>query len=151
MNQHWLDQLMANEAGPAPPHVRAFKFDEGLKLVRWSEGEVDCDWTLHTDHCSPLGYAFGGFLACVADQVSIFTMESLSPTDTVHLTQDIRLSFFRPMAAGVTYRVEGRAVNRSKAMVFVEVCVRDPAGKLCCKVTLIEQIRPRQDFMALQQ
>jgi uncharacterized protein (TIGR00369 family) len=149
LSDHWLDQLMRGEAGEPPAHIRAFKFDTTLKVLRWAPGEVDCAWTLQPEHCTPLGFAFGGFLACVVDQVSVFTMESEAVDGMVHLTQDLRLTYFRPMRAGVTFKVEGRRLNRSRTGAAIEIGVRDPAGKLCCKALMLETLRPLSEFPAL--
>ena len=137
-SKHWLDMMIRGEGEP-PEHVRALKFDRTLRLTRWEDGAVFCDWTLLKEHCTPLGFVFGGYLGCVVDQVAVFAMSTM-PGEGFHLTQDMRIAYFRPMAPG-DFRVEGAIVNRSRASAFVEVSVLTPAGKLCCKATLRTQLR----------
>lgn len=141
-DDHWLNMMMRGEGTP-PAHVRSLKFDTTLKLTRWEEGAVFCDWTLLQEHCSPMGFAFGGYVGCVTDQAAVYAMSSIE--GGFHLTQDMRLTYFRPMAPGA-FKVEARIVNRSRAAAFVEVLVLTPDGKLCCKATLMNQIRDRATF-----
>lgn len=145
-DEHWLDRMMRGEDEP-PAHVRSLKFDTTLKLTRWAPGAVFCDWRLLQEHCSPMGFAFGGYVGCVVDQAAVYAMASIE--GGTHLTQDMRLTYFRPMAPG-DFRIEARVVNRSRAAAFVEVLVLMPEGKLCCKATLMNQIRDRAEFAALR-
>lgn len=143
MSGNWLDDMMAGRGEP-PPHIRSLKLDT-LTLVKWEEGAVDCTWALLPEHCTGMGFAFGGYLACVVDAVAVFTMATL-PGDWVewtHVTQDMRLTYFRPMPAGDGYTVEGRIVNRTKSSAFIEITVRTPDGKLAVKSSMIEQIRAK--------
>ncbi len=139
--------MMMRGVGEPPAHVRSLKFDTTLKLTRWEAGAVFCDWHLLKEHCSPMGFAFGGYVGCVVDQAAVFAMASIE--GGTHLTQDMRLTYFRPMAPG-DFKVEARVVNRSRAAAFVEVQVLTPEGKLCCKATLMNQIRDRAEFAALR-
>ena len=146
-NEHWLDMMMRGEGAP-PEHARSLKFDTTLKLTRWEEGAAFCDWTLLKEHCSPMGFAFGGYVGCVVDQAAVFAMSSIE--GGFHLTQDMRLTYFRPMAPG-DFKVEARIVNRSRTAAFVEVLVLTPEGKLCCKAALMNMLRERGDFTAIPQ
>ena len=91
-NEHWLDMMMRGEGAP-PEHARSLKFDTTLKLTRWEEGAAFCDWRLLQEHCSPMGFAFGGYVGCVVDQAAVFAMSSIE--GGFHLTQDMRLTYFR--------------------------------------------------------
>lgn len=146
MSPNWLDAMIAGRSEP-PVHVRALKMDETLRLVRYEPGAAFCDWRLLPDYCQPMGIAFGGYLGCVVDQVSVFTVSSLGMEDMLHLTQDLRISYFRPMPAG-DYRIEGRIINRTKSSVFVEITIQDLTGRLCAKASMMEMLRSRAEFEA---
>ena len=141
-NENWLDKMMRGE-GDMPPHIRSLKLHT-LRLQHWEEGATHCTWTLLPEHCTGMGFAFGGYLGCVADAVAVFTFATLPGdwTEWTHVTQDMRLVYFRPMPVG-DYTVAGRLVNRTRTSAFIEVDVTNADGKLCCRATLLEQLRPR--------
>lgn len=130
---HWTDRLDKLVAGEAklPPVTDYLKMGT---LTRWEPGYVLKEWPLEEVFFNPGGILYGGYLTCLADQMLTFTaMTVLSDAESMR-TSDLQISYFRPVAEG-PLKVEGRIVNRSRALIHAGVTFTLPNGKLAARAT----------------
>jgi len=130
---HWTDRLDELAAGNAtiPPVTERLKMGA---LAKWEPGYVLKEWPLDEAFLNPGNVLYGGYLSCLADQMLTFTaMTVLTDTESMR-TSDLQISYFRPVTAG-PLKIEGRLVNRSRALIHAGVTFTLPDGKLAARAT----------------
>jgi len=130
---HWTDRLDELAAGNAtlPPVTERLKMGA---LAKWEPGYVQKEWPLDEAFLNPGNVLYGGYLSCLADQMLTFTaMTVLTDTESMR-TSDLQISYFRPVTAGPLL-IEGRLVNRSRALIHAGVTFTLPDGKLAARAT----------------
>lgn len=129
----WTDRLDELAAGNAkiPPVTERLKMGT---LSRWEPGYVVKEWPLDEEFMNPGNVLYGGYLSCLADQMLTFTAMTVLSDEESMRTSDLQMSFFRPVTEG-PLKIEGRMVNRSRALIHAGVMFTLPDGKLAARAT----------------
>lgn len=135
--QALLDQIIAGTA-ERPPHVRALRLPN---ISGWEPGRVWAEWRVDPQMFHRGGAVFGGYLAALADSVLALAMFTVLSDEERFSTADLRILFFRPVTGG-TLRYEASVLHRGKRVAHVEALFRDDAGRIVCKATATQIIRP---------
>ena len=129
----WTDRLDDLAAGNAslPPVTERLKMGA---LTKWEPGYVLKEWPLDEAFLNPGNILYGGYLSCLADQMLSFVgMTVLGDAESMR-TSDLQISYFRPVAEG-PLKIEGRLVNRSRALIHAGVTFTLPDGRLAARAT----------------
>ncbi len=108
----------------------------------WSPGRVWCDWTVDGRFANARGVLFGGYLSAVLDDLGVSASETLIGDDQASVTQDLRVTYFRPAKAGERLRLEAEVVNASARAHHVEAKVARSDGKLIAAATVVVALVP---------
>lgn len=129
----WTDRLDELAAGNTalPPVTERLMMGA---LTRWEKGYVLKEWALDAAFLNPGHALYGGYLGCLADQMLTFAAMTVLTDDESMRTSDLQISYFRPIASG-PLRIEGRVVNRSRALIHADIIFTLPDGKLAAKAT----------------
>ena len=134
-----FDRIKAQDVSKAPPHVQALNLYAG-RLTTVEQGHIVYEWDVDLKYMNPHA-VFGGYLATLSDQTCSFATMSVLEDHQDFTTQDLRISFFRPVTEG-TMVCEGKVVNRSRTQLFVEAEFRI-GDRLVLKASAIERILER--------
>jgi uncharacterized protein (TIGR00369 family) len=107
-----------------------------LPLVQGYEpGKAWYDWDTDRRLLNSRGFLFGGHIAALADDICCHTAMTSLPDGSSAVTQDLRVSYFRPCSPeDGLLRMEGRVVNQSRNNSYVECeLTRKSDGKLIAK------------------
>jgi uncharacterized protein (TIGR00369 family) len=115
---------------------------ETLILDRHERGLAVLTWRPDQRYCHLAGAVTGGYVCVVADWAANAAMMTVLAGDDIHVTPDLRMSWFRPFTPGV-YALEARVISVSKSAATVEVAFIDDKGRLAGKATVNEAIRSR--------
>ena len=129
----WTDRLDELATGKAKLPQAAERLNMGA-LTSWEPGHVVKDWPLDQTLLNPGNVLFGGYLACLADQMVNFTAMTVLTDNQIARTSDLQISYFRPVTEG-PIKIEGRILNRSRALVHIVVTVMLPGGQLAARAT----------------
>lgn len=103
----------------------------------WSPGRVWCDWTADSRFANARGVLFGGYLSAVLDDLAVSASDTLVSDGETGVTQDLRVTYFRPAKVGELLRLEAEVVNASARTHHVESKVTRPDGKLVAAATVV--------------
>ena len=122
----YLRGLISNDI-PAPPICSLYR----MRLVRADPGEVTFEWEPDQSQCSPDGSVLGGALCGPLDSALGCAVHSTQPAGQGHTSIEIKMSFLRPMKAGMgIITCEGRVTKPGSRIAFAEATATDESGKL---------------------
>jgi uncharacterized protein (TIGR00369 family) len=125
----WEAFLAGDFSIPANDH---FGFE---RLERADPNEVAFRWTVPAELCNSAGNLQGGMLATFADAVLGGLCATQIPDDVYPALAEMKISFLRPAPAGTEITGTGRMLKAGKRLMFAEVEITDPDGKLIAKVS----------------
>ena len=109
-----------------------------FELLEWNWGEIRANWHAEERHTPPGGVLFGGAIASVSDHAGFFAALSVLEDATTPIrTARLETDFFRPLQHGAI-AIVGKAVNRSRTLVHVEIDFLTAENKLAAKSRLIQ-------------
>ena len=103
----------------------------------WSPGRVWCEWTVEARFANGRGVLFGGYLSAVLDDLGVSASDTLVGDDETGVTQDLRVTYFRPGKVGERLRLEAEVVNASARTHHVEAKAARSDGKLVAAATVV--------------
>lgn len=121
-----LLQGIIDGALPVPP----FAVLVGAELVSVGDGEAVFRCTPDESSYSPLGLVHGGLLCTLLDSAAGCAVQSQLPAGVAYSSVEIKVSFLRPLRAGVTIEVHGRSLRVGGRIAFAEAHARDRDGEL---------------------
>ena len=133
-----LDRMVARTYARSPS---ATALDLPL-IDGWSAGRVWCDWTVDSRFANGRGVLFGGYLSAVLDDIGVSASDTLVGDGETGVTQDLRVTYFRPAKVGERLRLEAEVVNVSARTHHVEAKVTRPDGKLIAAATVVVALVP---------
>ena len=93
---------------------------------RVEDGRVVVDYMPREADCGYRGVVHGGLAMTLLDEV--MTWAAILTARRMCVAGELTVRLLRPMEAGVTYRVEGRADEARGRLVFAAGSVLDPSG-----------------------
>ena len=133
-----LDRMVARTYARSPS---AEALDLPL-IDGWSRGRVWCEWTVDSRFANARAILFGGYLSAMLDDLGVSASDTLVADDQANVTQDLRVTFFRPAKVGEHLRLEAEVVNASARAHHVEARVARPDGKLIATATIVVALVP---------
>ncbi len=120
--------------------------EEGARLMRRMgngrmvdvderEGRAVVEFTPDPDQCHSGGIVQGGFVTGWIDNAMATAAMASESWQRGMTTLELKISFFRPALASVTYRSEGWVERKGKKVMFLEGRLTDPEGKIVAKGT----------------
>ncbi len=104
----------------------------GMALVRWEEGLSTIAYTPAESHLNTHGTAHGGALMTLLD-IGLSRAARGPSMKEGTVTIEMKTSFMR--AASGPLRCEGRLIQRTATLAFVEGTVHDASGRTCAHAT----------------
>jgi uncharacterized protein (TIGR00369 family) len=128
----WLQAALAGEL-PPPPAVAAL----GFRLVVAGDGLAVFECEPSPLHMNGMGAMHGGVICTLADSAGGCAVLSVLPPGMVAPTQDIKVSFLRPITPDTgAVRAEGRVLHSGRRTALAEVRMTDRAGQLMAHATV---------------
>ncbi len=120
--------------------------EEGARLMRRmgngqhveineKAGRAVVAFTPDEDQCHSGGIVQGGFVTGWIDNAMATAAMASVHWERGMTTLEMKISFFRPARAGVTYRAEGWVERSGKKVMFLEGRLTDPDGVIVAKGT----------------
>jgi len=123
-----LEHLRSVAAGELPPPPIAALFgmqmrevDDGLVVFTCEPGE----WAYN-----PIGVVHGGLVCTLLDTVTACAVHSTLPLGVGYTSIEIKVSYLRPVSAGVELTAHGWVTKPGRRAAFAEGDIRDPNGVL---------------------
>jgi uncharacterized protein (TIGR00369 family) len=110
------------------------------ELVSWSTGTVRAQWLLNPDYLNSRGALFGGYYGVLADIVLAFATMSVLERHEYFATQDLNLSFFKPIVAGTVY-FSGEVITRTRSRVYCQCQFLDDENNVLALASAAQHIR----------
>ena len=123
-----LEFLQALLDGTLPPPPIASLL--GMNPVSVTTGDVVFTCLPDESVYNPIGVVHGGLVCTLLDTVTACAVHSTLPLGTGYTSIEIKVSYLRPVAAGVQLTAHGWVTKPGRRAAFAEGDVRDPAGVL---------------------
>ena len=79
---------------------------------------------------NPIGVVHGGLVCTLLDTVAACAVHSTLPAGVGYTSVEIKVSYLRPVRAGVELTAHGWVTKPGRRVAFAEADVRDPSGVL---------------------
>jgi len=89
------------------------------ELLSWQRGQARAKWQVNADYLNSRGALFGGYYGVLADMVLAFAAMTVLEDNEHYTTQDLKLSFFKPVFTGTVY-LTAEVVTRTRSRVYCE-------------------------------
>ena len=103
---------------------------EDSEFEVFEEGRVVVKTIVHDSDCNPYGFAHGGYLFALCDEVAGLVGYS---NGFYAVSQQASFSFLRSVSNKEEIYVEGTSLHAGKSTQVIEVVVKNNEGKLFCK------------------
>ncbi len=123
-----LDFLTALLDGTLPPPPIATLV--GMNPVSVTAGDVVFTCLPDESVYNPIGVVHGGLVCTLLDTVAACAVHSTLPRGVGYTSVEIKVSYLRPVAAGVELTAHGWVTKPGRRVAFAEGDVRDPSGVL---------------------
>lgn len=110
-----------------PPPIAALV---GMNPVSVATGDVVFTCLPDESVYNPIGVVHGGLVCTLLDTVTACAVHSTLPLGVGYTSIEIKISYLRPVAAGVELTAHGWVTKPGRRAAFAEGDVRDPAGVL---------------------
>jgi uncharacterized protein (TIGR00369 family) len=115
----------------------------GAELVSAVDGEALFRCTPDESTYNPIGMVHGGLLCTLLDSAAGCAVHTLLPAGARYSSIEIKVSYLRPLRAGIELEVHGRALRVGGRVAFAEAHARDGDGELLGHATTsIAVLRP---------
>ena len=125
--RHILDKVVKQDLEGSSISSTAARTLDMPHLLRWEPNKVEASWECSPDYLNSRGVLFGGYYAVLADAVLAFASMTVLDNDEVYSTQDLQLSFFKPVSRGII-SIPAEVVTRTRSRVYTECRFIDAAG-----------------------
>ncbi|WP_059011158.1 PaaI family thioesterase [Streptomyces specialis] len=123
-----LDHLRAMADGELPPPPISELF--GMRFLSAEKGEVAFACVPDESAYNPIGLIHGGLVCTLLDTVAGCAVQSTLPAGTGYTSIEIKVSYLRPVHAGMELSARGWITKPGRRVAFAEGDVRDPDGKI---------------------
>lgn len=110
------------------------------ELLSWERGKVRAQWLCDPRYLNSRGLLFGGYYGVLADMVLAFVSMTVLDDNEHQTTQDLNLSFFKPIAEGTIY-FNAEVVTRSRSRIYVECRFLDKNDAVLAVATAAQHVR----------
>ena len=114
--------------GAIPPPPIALLL--GFEIVEVGDGEVRFAVTPDESVYNPLGMVHGGLACTLLDTVVGCAAQTTLPAGTGYTSIELKVSYLRPIHAGVPLVAHGWVTKPGRRVAFTEADIRDPEGKV---------------------
>lgn len=111
----------------------------GWELLEIEPGRLKVRYQASEQFLNPQGNVQGGFVAAMLDDAMGPAALSLLEDGQFSPTLEFKVSFVRPVKPG-TFIAEGRVVERTRSVIFMEGELRDEAGSLLARASATARI-----------
>ena len=111
----------------------------GWQLIEIEPGRVKVRYEASADFLNPQGVVQGGFVAAMLDDVMGPAAFSLLEEGQFAPTLEFKVSFMRPVKPGPVTG-EGRVVERTRSIVFMEGALHSEGGELLARASATARI-----------
>jgi uncharacterized protein (TIGR00369 family) len=134
----FLQQIVAGTLGniPIADHL-------GYRITAVSKGHVELRGTPGENTLNLMGTVHGGYAAAVLDTALALSIVSTLDADTTSTTLEIKVSYIRPILAGVEIFAVGDVLNAGRRVATSEARIVDAQGKLLAHGTTTCLVFPR--------
>ena len=115
-------------AGTIPPPPIASLL--GFEITDIGDGEVRFAVTPDEAVYNPLGMVHGGLACTLLDTVLGCAAQTTLPAGTAYTSVELKVSYLRPIHAGVPLVAHGWVTKPGRRVAFAEADIRDPDGKV---------------------
>ena len=109
------------------------------ELLNWQRGQVRAKWQVNADYLNSRGALFGGYYGVLADMVLAFSAMTVLEDNEHYTTQDLQLSFFKPVFSGTVY-FTAQVVTRTRSRVYCDCRFLDEQGAVLALATAAQHI-----------
>jgi uncharacterized protein (TIGR00369 family) len=110
------------------------------RLLHWEPGSARASWRLDPKYLNSRGQLFGGYYAVLADFALAYAAMTVLEQDEEYITQDLALSFFKPMASGTLY-FAAEVLTRTRSRVCVHCRVVDDSDTILAHASATQHVR----------
>ena len=113
--------------------ISGFNKVNGLRIVKWQDGEAMLRVDLRSDHLNPLGLVHGGLYATMLDVALAMSGNFRKAPDDLlpGLTLSLTLQYYAPLHLQDEYAIaKGRRTGGGKSIFFAEGEVLAPDGRV---------------------
>jgi uncharacterized protein (TIGR00369 family) len=111
----------------------------GYRIVDAQPGRVSLEWDVPDHLLNPAGIAHGGFLVALLDDAAGLAVASNYARFVPQLTVQLHTDFLRPVAPGVTHRIDGELVRAGRSTSLADARITGPDGQLLTRSTGVFQ------------
>ena len=123
-----LEFMQALRDGHLPPPPIASLL--GMAATSVEVGDVVFTCLPDESVYNPIGVVHGGLVCTLLDTVAACAVHSTLPADVAYTSIEIKVSYLRPVRAGVRLTAHGWVTKPGRRAAFAEADVRDPSGVL---------------------
>lgn len=109
------------------------------ELLSWQRGEVRARWQVNPDYLNSRGALFGGYYGVLADMVLAFAAMTVLEDNEHYTTQDLKLSFFKPVFSGTVY-LTAQVVTRTRSRVYCDCRFLDEQGAVLALASAAQHV-----------
>ena len=102
----------------------------GMSLAGTGQGQAVVLLPVGPEVVNAVGTLHGGAIATLVDVAGTVAIMSADEQQRPGVTTDLNVSYFAAGKPGTTVRAEARVLKSGKTLAFVEVDLKDEAGKL---------------------
>lgn len=128
MTMSGLDFLRRMAEGIVPPPPIAVLMNMDIDIVE--EGRVTFGGTPDASHYNPIGVVHGGFAATMLDTVAGCAVHSTLPAGKAYTSIEIKVSYLRPLHAGVRVIATGTVTKPGSRVAFADATLATADGVL---------------------
>ena len=113
--------------------IAGFNKVNGLRIVKWQDGDAMLRVDLRSDHLNPLGLVHGGLYATMLDVALAMSGNFRKAPDDLlpGLTLSLTLQYYAPLHLQDEYAIaKGRRTGGGKSIFFAEGEVLAPDGRV---------------------
>lgn len=107
----------------------------GFRIEGATADEVHLSWAVPEEYCNSAGGLQGGMLAAFADAVLGAASALHLDASTYPALAEMKISIFRPVAAGTTLTATGKILKAGRRVLFAEAEVFDDEKRLVAKAS----------------
>jgi uncharacterized protein (TIGR00369 family) len=138
-----LNDIIAGEVTGSKISSSAAQTLDMPRLLEWSPGKVLAEWQCSPCYMNSRGVLFGGYYGVLADVVLAFAAMTVMEGSELYSTQDLSLSFFKPVSGGVI-RMPAEVVTRTRSRIYTECRFMDERDKVLAVASASQHVKVLQ-------
>lgn len=140
-----LDDIVNGSVADSSINSAAANTLDMPQLISWQPGSVQAQWQVQPAYMNSRGVLFGGYYAVLADVVLAFASMTVMRQDEHYSTQDLNVSFFKPVSEGRLY-LTAEVVTRTRSRIYTECRFLDAQDKVLAVASAAQHVRPLEQI-----